>query len=140
MTAVSQKELSETEHPEADEEDSIELPFQGVIYIRRDILLAALTEALESAQQRVVGVTSTQQPSDSSPDPQRSWPADAAAFGSFLRERRTAAGLTREQLSRKSGIAASTIRNSESLRHHPTATTRRLLVQTFEHLHKALDS
>lgn len=135
MTAVSQKELNPSEPLETDEEDSIALPFHGVLYVRRDMLLSVLTEALARAQQQVVAVTSAQQPSDSIPDAPSEWSADAAAFGSQLRERRTAAGLTREQLSRQSGIASSTIRNIESLRHHPTATTRRRLMQAFERLH-----
>jgi len=53
---------------------------------------------------------------------------DWRQFGLDLRQRRGAAGLTREQLSTLAGIAHATIRNIETGRHRPTPRILRRLV------------
>lgn len=141
MTAINQKDLNAQKDPELDEEGTIELPFHGVIYVRRDLLISMLTEALARTSQSTFTDMNTQPPGNSRPVASAmGWPADAAAFGSLLREHRTDAGLTRAQLALQSGVAASTIRNIESKRHKPTELTRKLLMKAFALLHKTLDS
>lgn len=58
------------------------------------------------------------------PDERTDW----RRFGLALRQRREAAGLTREQLSSLAGIAHTTLRNIETGRHRPTARILRRLV------------
>lgn len=50
----------------------------------------------------------------------RGWALDHRAWGVQLRRRREDLGLTREQLAELAGVAASTIRNTETGRHAPT--------------------
>lgn len=57
-------------------------------------------------------------------DERRDW----RQFGLDLRQRREAAGLTREQLCTLAGIAHATVRNIETGRHRPTARILRRLV------------
>jgi len=58
-----------------------------------------------------------------------SFPIDLGEFGRAVRKAREAAELTREQLSGRAGIAASTIRNIETARHQPTAVIRARLLR-----------
>lgn len=60
--------------------------------------------------------------------PQSDERTDWRRFGLDLRQRREAAGLTREQLCTLAGIAHATVRNIETGRHRPTARILRRLV------------
>ena len=60
--------------------------------------------------------------------PQSDERTDWRQFGLDLRQRREAAGLTREQLCTLAGIAHATVRNIETGRHRPTARILRRLV------------
>lgn len=119
-----------------DDGEPFELAQHGFLRLRRDVLISALTEVLEKHPDLLIAAIEniqSQQVPDSRPITEvPSWPADAAAFASLLRERRTAAGLTRAQLSIHSGVAPATIRNIEWKRHRPTASTRRLIMRAFE--------
>lgn len=111
----------------------LEVAVTAHVRIPRDVLVTALLEALERRPELLAAALEKMQ----QPDPHLTiasprWPADTAAFGSLLRERRTEASLTREQLSMRSGVAPSTIRNIECNRHHPTSTTRRRLMRVFD--------
>lgn len=57
------------------------------------------------------------------------YPTDPREFGRAVRAAREAAGLTRLQLSGPAGIATETIRNIETARHRPNATTRARLLR-----------
>jgi len=57
------------------------------------------------------------------------FPADPGEFGRAVRTAREAAELTREQLSERANIAASTIRNIETARHQPTPRIRARLLR-----------
>lgn len=114
------------------------LALSGLVQIRRDALVSALVEVLEKHPALLTGAVAkvqSPQPSDATlPTPTKRWPSDAASFGALLRERRTSAGLTRDELSSLSRVAPSTIRNIEVKRHRPTLRTRCLIIQAFDRL------
>jgi ribosome-binding protein aMBF1 (putative translation factor) len=60
------------------------------------------------------------------------WPVDPARFGLAVRRARETQGLSREELSVRAGLAASTIRNVETNRHVPTDRIRQRLIGALE--------
>ena len=105
--------------------------FAAAVYLLEHELLPSASSSRRRLYQKAARVLSRlarkagQQASDSGAEaPERAetrgWALDHRAWGVQLRRRREDLGLTREQLAELAGVAASTIRNTETGRHAPT--------------------